>query len=176
MDLSIIQSKIRIIRGRKVLLDFDLAEMYETETSQLKRQVRRNIKRFEGDDFMFEVTREELSRCQIGTLKKGRGSNIKYLPFAFTELGVAMLSSVLESDKAIEVNRDVMRAFVLFRHYASELSELKRQLEDYQINTTMQIAEILDIINEMAIKQNVLYQPPTTVIGFKTLPSIPSEC
>lgn len=67
-----------------------MAEMYETETAQLKRAVRRNIERFEGEDFMFEVTREELSRYQIGTLNKGRGSNIKYLPFAFTELGVAM--------------------------------------------------------------------------------------
>lgn len=72
------------------MLDFDLAEMYGTKTAQLKRAVRRNIERFEGEDFMFEVTREELSRYQIGTLNKGRGSNIKYLPFAFTELGVAM--------------------------------------------------------------------------------------
>ena len=90
--------------------------MYGIETSQLKRSVRRNIKRFEGEDFMFEVTKEELSRCQIGTLNKGRGSNIKYLPFAFTELGVAMLSSVLNSDTAIEINRGIMRAFVAVRN------------------------------------------------------------
>ena len=90
------------------------------------------------------------------------------MPFAFTELGVAMLSSVLNSDTAIEVNRNVMRAFVLFRHYAAELSELKRQLEEYQADTTMQIAEILDIINEMAAKQNLLYKSPTIVSGFKT--------
>jgi hypothetical protein len=77
MELSVIQSKIYEIRGTRVMLDFDLAEMYGTETAQLKRAVRRNIERFEGDDFMFEVTREELSRCQIGTLNKGRGSNIK---------------------------------------------------------------------------------------------------
>lgn len=68
------------------MLDFDLAEMYGTETGQLKRAVRRNIERFEGDDFMFELTKEELSRCQIGILNKGRGSNFKYMPFAFTEL------------------------------------------------------------------------------------------
>ena len=86
-DLSIIQSKIYEIRSRKVMLDFDLAEMYGTETAQLKRSVRRNIERFEGDDFMFELTRDEFSRCQIGILNKGRGSNIKYLPFAFTESG-----------------------------------------------------------------------------------------
>ena len=75
--LTIIQSKIYEIRGQKVMLDFDLAEMYGTETGQLKRAVRRNIERFEGEDFMFELTKEELSRCQIGILNKGRGSNIK---------------------------------------------------------------------------------------------------
>ena len=95
-QLSLIQSKIYVIRGQKVMLDFDLAEAYGVETSQLKRQVRRNLERFEGDDFMIVVTRDELSRCQIGTLNVKRGQNIKYLPFAFTELGVAMLSSVLK--------------------------------------------------------------------------------
>ena len=79
MDLSIIQSKIYEIRGQRVMLDVDLAEMYGTQTAQLKRAVRRNIERFDGDDFMFEVTKEELSRYQIGILNKGRGSNIKYL-------------------------------------------------------------------------------------------------
>jgi hypothetical protein len=93
MELSLIQSKIYEIRGQRVMLDFDLAELYGVETSQLKRSVKRNIERFEGEDFMFEVTKVELSRCQIGTLNKGRGSNIIYLPFAFTELGVSMLSS-----------------------------------------------------------------------------------
>ena len=92
-DLKIILEKIYEIRGQRVMLDFDLAEAYGVETAHLKMQVRRNIERFEGDDFMFVVTRDELSRCQIGTLNRGRGRNIKYLPFAFTELGVAMLSS-----------------------------------------------------------------------------------
>lgn len=105
-DLEMIRSKIYEIRGQKVMLDFDLASMYGVETSQLKRAVRRNLERFEGDDFMFELTKDELSRCQIGTLNGGRGSNIKYLPFAFTELGVAMLSSVLRSATAIEINRE----------------------------------------------------------------------
>ena len=89
-QLALIQSKIYVIRGQKVMLDFDLAEAYGIETAQLKRQVRRNMERFEGDDFMIELTRDELSRCQIGTLNIRRGQNIKYLPFAFTELGVAM--------------------------------------------------------------------------------------
>ena len=85
MELELIQNRIYEIRGFKVMLDFDLAEMYGIETKQLKRAIRRNLKRFNGDDFMFEVTKDELSRCQIGTLNKGRGGNIKYLPFAFTD-------------------------------------------------------------------------------------------
>ena len=120
-QLALIQSKIYVIRGQKVMLDFDLAEAYGVETSQLKRQVRRNIERFEGDDFMIELTRDELSRCQIGTLNIKRGQNIKYLPFAFTELGVVMLSSVLKSPAAIKVNRDIMRAFVAVRQMVSAL-------------------------------------------------------
>ena len=95
MELQTIQNKIHEIRGQKVMLDFDLAEMYGIETRVLKQAVRRNPKRFEGNDFMFELTKEELSRSQFVTLNKGRGNNFKYMPFAFTELGVAMLSSVL---------------------------------------------------------------------------------
>ena len=95
MELQAIQNKIYEIRGQKVMLDFDLAEMYGIETRVLKQAVRRNPKRFEGNDFMFELTKEELSRSQFVTLNKGRGNNFKYMPFAFTELGVAMLSSVL---------------------------------------------------------------------------------
>jgi len=107
-NLQLIQNKIYEIRGQQVMLDYDLAEMYGVETAQLKRAVRRNIERFEGDDFMFELTKEELSRCQFGILKEGRGSNFKYMPFAFTELGVAMLSSVLRSATAIEITRGIM--------------------------------------------------------------------
>ena len=135
MNLQVIQNKIYEIRGQKVMLDFDLAELYQVETKYLKRAVRRNIERFEGDDFMIEVSSAELSRCQIGTLKLERGQNIKYMPFAFTELGVAMLSSVLNSQTAIEINRNIMRAFVKIRQYvlesnqtAKELSELKQQI------------------------------------------------
>ena len=114
------------------MLDFDLAAAYGVETKQLKRQVRRNIERFEGEDFMFEVTREELLRCQIGTLKAGRGQHIKYLPFAFTELGVAMLSSVLTSPIAININRRIMRAFVAVRR-ALPLINSQQALEDLQL-------------------------------------------
>ena len=151
-DIQTIQSKIYEIRGQRVMLDFDLAAAYGIETSQLKRQVRRNIERFEGDDFMFEVTRDELSRCQIGTMNKKQGHNIKYLPFAFTELGVAMLSSVLRSPVAIKVNREIMRAFVEFRHMAASLpqpaadvAQLRKDFEDLKLD----IEDILHDQNEI---------------------------
>ena len=128
-DIELIKRKIYELRGQRVMLDFDLAEAYGVDTAQLKRQVRRNIERFEGDDFMFEVTREELSRCQIGTMNIKRGQNIKYLPFAFTELGVAMLSSVLRSPVAIKVNRGIMRAFVAVRR-ALPIIATQRDIED----------------------------------------------
>ena len=116
-ELEEIRNRIYEIRGRQVMLDFDLAALYGIETRILKQSVRRNLKRFEGEDFMFELTKEELSRSRIVTLNKGRGSNFKYMPFAFTELGVAMLSSVLNSDVAIEINRRIMRTFVAVRQY-----------------------------------------------------------
>lgn len=89
--LQLIHNKIYEIRGQRVMLDYDLAEMYGVDTAQLKRAVRRNIERFEGEDFMFELTKEEHLRCQFGISSHG---GIRYMPFAFTELGVAMLSSV----------------------------------------------------------------------------------
>jgi hypothetical protein len=109
MDLEPIRNKIYEIRGYKVLLDVDLAYMYEVETAQLKRAVRRNIERFEGEDFMFELTQDEVDslRCQFGILNTGgRGQHSKYLPFAFTEMGISMLSSVLNSETAIATNRN----------------------------------------------------------------------
>ena len=147
--LSLLQSKIYVIRGQKVMLDFDLAEAYGVETSQLKRQVRRNLERFEGDDFMIVLTRDELSRCQIGTLNIKRGQNIKYLPFAFTELGVAMLSSVLKSPSAIKVNRDIMRAFITLRHIA-EMPNTDDRLKKIEV----EIQHIKDEMNETLADQN----------------------
>ena len=148
-QLALIQSKIYVIRGQKVMLDFDLAEAYGVETSQLKRQVRRNMGRFEGDDFMIVLTRDELSRCQIGTLNIKRGQNIKYLPFAFTELGVAMLSSVLKSSSAIKVNRDIMRAFVALRHIA-EMPNTDDRLKKLEV----EIQNIKDEMNDTLADQN----------------------
>ena len=148
-QLALIQSKIYVIRGQKVMLDFDLAEAYGVETSQLKRQVRRNMERFEGDDFMIVLTRDELSRCQIGTLNIKRGQNIIYLPFAFTELGVAMLSSVLKSSSAIKVNRDIMRAFVALRHIA-EMPNTDDRLKMIEV----EIQIIKDEMNDTLADQN----------------------
>lgn len=182
-ELQIVQSKIYEIRGQRVMLDFDLAELYGVETAQLKRAVRRNIERFDGEDFMFELTKDEVSRCQIGILNGGRGSNIKYLPFAFTELGVAMLSSVLRSKTAIEVNRGIMRAFVAVRQMLSlpkrdELAELQadvKKLKDYiediltdqnDINeeTTMRLELIEQSLAELQVRQTDNHRNP---IGFK---------
>ena len=149
-NLVIIQQKIYEIRNRRVMLDFELAELYGVETAQLKRAVRRNIERFEGDDFMIVLTKDEVrnlgSRCQFGILNNGeskeqytpteirRGENFKYAPFAFTELGVAMLSSVLRSPTAIEINRNIMRAFVELRRLTQMASasyqELQREIND----------------------------------------------
>ncbi|NDW13224.1 ORF6N domain-containing protein [Bacteroides sp. 214] len=137
MELQLIQNKIYEIRGQKVMLDFDLAEMYGIETRVLKQAVRRNMKRFEGEDFMFELTKDELLTSQIVILNKGRGTHFKYMPFAFTELGVAMLSSVLNSNTAIEINRNIMRAFVAVRQLllnppkqSCDLQELQFDLQE----------------------------------------------
>ncbi len=118
-ELQIVRSKILTIRGIRVMLDRDLAALYQVETRRLNEQVRRNLKRF-PEDFMFQLTKlesEELSRSHIAILK--RGENIKYQPFAFTEQGVSMLSSVLKSDIAIAINIKIVRAFVELRQLIS---------------------------------------------------------
>jgi len=126
-----IASKIYLVRSVKVMLDRDLAELYSVETKVLKQAVRRNIDRFPVD-FMFELTKEENQslRSQNVTLKRGQHS--KYLPFAFTEQGVAMLSSVLKSDRAIQVNIQIMRAFTQLRQMLSTHKDLKRKIESME--------------------------------------------
>ena len=166
------------------MLDFDLAEMYGIENRVLKQAVRRNLKRFEGEDFMFELTRDELSRSQIVTLNKGRGSNFKYMPFAFTELGVAMLSSALNSDTAIGINRGIMRAFVAVRQLLlspstnpvqelqNEVKELKEYIEevfadynDINDDTRTQLELINQTLAELQA-QKTLANKPRNPIGF----------
>ena len=160
-SLLIIENKIYELRGVKVMFDFDLAEMYGMETKVLKQAVRRNIKRFEGDDFMFEVSLEELSRSQIVTLNKGRGQNVKYKPFAFTELGVAMLSSVLNSEIAIEVNRNIMRTFTSIRNLIlnspkDELSGLKQDIKVLQEQIEDMFADQNDINEDARIQLDLI--------------------
>jgi hypothetical protein len=171
MELQVIQSKIYEIRGRKVMLDRDLAELYGVETRALNQAVKRNIERFDGDDFMFILSPDEIkefSRSQIVTLNKGRGYNIKYAPFAFTELGVAMLSSVLKSKTAIEINKGIMRAFVVLRQYALGYAELNRKLEDFMLSTNMQFSEVYQALTELA-EQKKLDDKPRNPIGFKQI-------
>ncbi|MDR1201643.1 MAG: ORF6N domain-containing protein, partial [Tannerellaceae bacterium] len=163
MELELIQSKIYEMRGQRVMLDFDLAESYGIETRILKQAVRRNLKRFSGDDFMFEVTKEELSRSQIVTLNKGRGSNIKYLPFAFTELGVAMLSSVLNSDAAIEINRGIMRAFVAMRQLVlntpvDKVQELQNEVRELKAYIEEVFADYNDVNEDTRIQLELINQ------------------
>ena len=129
MQLPLIQSKIHEIRSQKVMLDFDLAELYEVETKNLNLAVKRNTKRFPVD-FMFQLTKSqwERLRLQIET-SKGRGGT-RYLPYAFTEQGVAMLSGVLSSKKAVEMNIEIMRAFVEIRRIVLNKNDVKKKLQD----------------------------------------------
>lgn len=131
MELTVIQNKIYEIRGQRVMIDSDLAVLYQVETKYLKRAVNRNIQRF-PPDFLFELTKEEYHflRCNFGTLETGKGQYAKYLPYAFTEQGLAMLSGILNSAVAIEVNIHIMRAFVAIRKYALEASAVSREIDE----------------------------------------------
>jgi len=127
--IQLIERRIYLIRGQKVMIDFDLAELYGVETKVLNQAVRRNLDRFPSD-FMFQLNKEENDslRSQIVTLKpSGRGHHRKYFPYAFTEQGVAMLSSVLRSKRAIQVNVAIMRAFVILRQVLESNEELNRK-------------------------------------------------
>ena len=155
MDLQIIQSKIYEIRGCRVMLDSDLAALYQVETKALKQAVKRNIERFPSD-FMFELTKEEVEclRSQIVTLEiDGRGKYPKYPPFAFTEMGVAMLSSVLRSGSAIQVNIAIMRAFVAMRNYLTQASQHSAELAEMRSRLQLiehEVRENLKAMNDMS--------------------------
>jgi hypothetical protein len=125
-----IERRIYLIRGQKVMIDSDLAVLYKVETSNLNRAVKRNVRRF-PEDFMFQLSDEEAEalRFQIGMSKPGARGGRRYLPYAFTELGVAMLSSVLKSDRAVQMNIVIMRAFVKLREVLASQKDLARRLE-----------------------------------------------
>jgi len=142
-----ITGKIYLIRGHNVMLDQDLAELYGVETGQLKRAVRRNINRFPGD-FMFELSKSEVDnlRCQFGTSKRG---GTRYAPFAFTEQGVAMLSSVLNSDRAISVNIQIMRTFSRLRNMLVTHDGLKRKIETMEKKYDEQFRIVFEAITQL---------------------------
>jgi len=143
------------------MLDSDLSGLYGVQTKVLKQAVRRNIKRF-PDDFMFELTKEENQdlRSQNVTLKRGR--HPKYLPFAFTEQGVAMLSSVLNSDRAIQVNVQIMRAFTQLRKMLSSHEELKQKIEGIEKKYDRQFKIVFDVIKQLLDEES----KPKKKIGF----------
>jgi hypothetical protein len=130
VPLELIERRIYVIRGQKVMLDADLAELYEVETRALNQAVRRNGSRFPGD-FMFQLTEREAAalRSRFVTLEKGRGRHSKYAPLAFTEHGVAMLSSVLNSDRAVQMNIIIIRAFVKLREALAAHKDLARKID-----------------------------------------------
>lgn len=141
---------ILLIRGQKVMLDEALAALYEVEVKVLNQAVRRNVERF-PPDFMFQLTAEEAARLrsQFGTLKTGRGRHRKYLPYAFTEQGVAMLSSVLHSRRAVRVNVEIMRAFVQLRQMLETHADLARKLAALEKKYDAQFKVVFDAIREL---------------------------
>ena len=160
--LEIINNKIHVIRNQKVMLDFDLALLYQIETKVLKQAVKRNIERF-PEDFMFELTKEEFDnlRSQIVTSSYG---GTRYMPFAFTEQGVAMLSSVLNSKKAIEINIAIMRTFVVLRNSILSLEEITNRVSEIE----QQFPEIYKALNYlMDTNQKNIEQKERSKIGFK---------
>jgi len=147
ISVEIIASKILLIRGKRVMLDRDLAKLYEVDTSQLTRQVRRNIDRF-PEDFMFQLTKEELRNliCQIGISSWG---GTRKLPYAFTEQGVAMLSGVLHSKRAVQVNIQIMRAFIQLKRMLLTNADLRRKIEEMERKYDKQFAIVFQAIKQL---------------------------
>jgi len=148
MDPEIIKHKIIEIRGQKIMLDSDLADLYQTTTKRLKEAVRRNISRF-PEDFMFELSKEEFIFLRTQNASSKRGGT-RYMPFAFTEQGVAMLSSVLSSEKAIEINISIIRTFITLRQFTLNYNDLKSRIE----NIETQFPDIYKALNYLVSKDN----------------------
>jgi len=167
MQLSHIQSKIFELRGYKVMLDSDLAVLYETETKRLKEAVRRNIYRFPSD-FMFEIDKNEFESLRTQIASSNRGGT-RYLPFVFTEQGVAMLASVLNSAKAVEVNIQIVRAFVLLRQYALTHSDLTSKLKELESKYNKQFNDVYEALNYLLNKDKQRTEHlQRNRIGYKT--------
>ena len=163
-----IESKILFIRGKKVITDTDLALLYEVETKQLNQAVKRNIERF-PEDFMFELTKKEseVLRSQFVTLKSGRGKHPKYLPYVFTEQGIAMLSSVLKSQRAIQVNIQIMRTYIQLREMLATNKYLRDKIEKLEKKYDENFKEVFKIIKKLIAAPSENGKPKSK-IGFKT--------
>ena len=169
MDLQIIQNKIFEVRGCRVMLDYHLAELYQVETRALKQAVKRNIERFPSD-FMFVLTKEEANLLlSIGVSQNVIPPAYNFgvaMPMAFTEQGVAMLSSVLRSKVAIEVNISIMRAFVLMRQMAIGYEELSRRIEELEVSTDAQFNELYQALTRLLSQSK--QQKERRPVGFVT--------
>ena len=169
MDLQIIQNKIFEVRGCRVMLDYHLAELYQVETRALKQAVKRNIERFPSD-FMFVLTQEEANLLlSIGVSQNVIPPDYNFgvaMPMAFTEQGVAMLSSVLRSKVAIEVNISIMRAFVLMRQMAIGYEELSRRIEELEVSTYAQFNELYQALTQLLSQSK--QQKERRPVGFVT--------
>jgi hypothetical protein len=167
MNLEIIKSKIIEFKGYKVMIDYDLAELYGIETKYLKRAVNRNRERFPSD-FLIEINKEEWSnlRCQFGTSSLHGG--IRYTPYQFTEQGVAMLASVLQSPKAIEVNIFIVRAFVYMRNLVLSHSDLSDKVKEIELTYNKKFKDVFEALNYLLNKNKQIDEiKERTKIGFK---------
>jgi hypothetical protein len=166
MELEIIKNSIHEIRGQKVILDFELAKMYQVETKRLKESVRRNIRRF-PEDFMFELSTEEWAVLRSQFASSSWGGQ-RYNPYAFTEQGVAMLSSVLNSEVAIDINISIMRAFVMTRQFALTYQELNEKLIALEKKHNQKFTDIDQVLNYLIKKDQQLTQQTTRKqVGYK---------
>jgi len=158
-----ISSKILTLRGRQVMLDRDLAELYQVETKVLNQAVKRNLKRFPLD-FMFQVTENEYEnlRSQFVTSKKGHGGR-RYMPFVFTEQGIYMLATVLKSDVAIDVNIAIMRTFTKLREFSKHYNALAKQLIEIDRKHDKQYKELRKVLDELVASSKVVDEK---VMGF----------
>ena len=167
MHLQTIQTKIYELRGQKVMLDYDLAGLYEVLTKNLNLAVKRNSRRF-PQDFMFQLTKTEWDnlRLQFETSKKKGGT--RYLPYAFTEQGVAMLSGILNSDKAIDVNIAIMRAFIALKQFALTNTELNSKLKELEDSYNQQFKDVYEAIDYLLQKDKQdINQKERKQIGYK---------
>jgi hypothetical protein len=166
MKIDVIQNKIYSIRGQKVMIDFDLAELYEIETRALKQAVKRNITRF-PDDFMFQLNNEEINNLVSQSVIPSKSKLGGAFPYAFTEQGVAMLSSILNSEKAILVNISIIRAFVMIRHYAISHKYVKEHLLKLENKYDKQFIDVYEVLDYLLKKDEVeTIQKKRNKIGF----------